>query len=1306
MIKVRAHTCYLGHTGYAAHAREFFRALSSHVDLRVRNYTWDSNPEYLDERDFSVIDSITLQTSRGKEETFPIQHSFSQFPWKHNLNEDFKPEVDIVLVDAKHLYFYEEYTSPVKIAFTVWESTEIEHDFFQQLLKFDYLWVVTQWHKEMAIKQGYPAYRIFVVNEGVNDIFCDDDISPLPEDYDTEALNFMFFGRWDYRKSVPEILKAFQKAFPNKENVNLILSADNPFAVDGMNTTEERLAHWEIQDTRIKIKHFLNREDYVSYIKNGDLLITCARSEGWNIPLIEAMAAGTPVTYSEWGAQLEFAGGRGNPVRIATELPVSNGAHMSFSKVPGKYAEPDFDHLVEVLRDCFENYSEKKSKAVQEAAEIREHFNWKTIGNQGFSALLKVVSSGIEKASKTSSVVLLSHADTLEKQRILRRSLISLKRQGYFVILSTHIKVPDDIFVLADYVISETDNPVIYAEEFAKYSNSSPIFYMNHPGYELVYSFDYNHSYAAFRLVLNGLGISDLLGFENTHLVNYDYVIEDESLLPTHEEWLKEQDIVSYQWPWKESFAVSSGFFSAKTKKTLETLRKINSKEEFFRYPEQIIFEAFLTSIFEEENFTVKLFPFSEISSKNYINCVIIPTYPQIDTKNGKAFVYLCVDNNTGKHYVGAIGSSDEPLEIEIDYKKNVASYTAPSHEMSFVEIAPQMLSEGFRVKVPEYGIVYNYDNFTRKASCGIKNPSLIKPFISKKIPQDYYFNLHFVNGPFLEIRGNSESTFAVKFIDSKTDKVHYQTTLECNTWARCSIKYYVDWKIEIENLETGQLHVEKFNPEGKNVLISLDSRALGDTLAWFPHVEEFRKKRNCNIFVSTFRNELLEKQYPYLTFVPPGTVVNNLYATYLIGWFYKDGKYDTEYHPRDFKNLPLQQTTTDILGLPHFALKPQLSLARTESPLQEPYVCFAIHSTTQAKYWNNPTGWQELTDYFRSKGRKVVILSREEDGYMGNSHPKGADWLGGESPFEKLISYLQHAEMFIGIGSGLSWLSWAVGTPTVIISGFSLPHSEIFDDNILRIFNPEVCNGCFNRHRLDAGDWNWCPDQKGTPRQFECTKSITADSVIQKIESYKKNSTQKNVEKILQESIDLGMVQNYSEIFQAAEFYKSLKAKNFMEIGTDQGGTFAIWSKLSGEDGIRISVDLPYGPYGVSTYNVDTRDQYLKSLGNNVHTIHGSSHEIHIKEQVKNLLGETLLDFLFIDGDHTYEGVKQDYEMYEEFVKPGGWIGFHDIKDTEFHRNANCGVDILWKEIGENGVSFVDHTSNFGGIGFVQKSK
>jgi glycosyltransferase involved in cell wall biosynthesis len=285
-------------------------------------------------------------------------------------------------MDADHHYFYEEHTAKIKIAYTVWESTLIQENFFNQLLKFDYLWVATEWHKEMAVDQGYPAHRVFVVNEGVSQEFFED-----PVISNNSPFRFMFFGRWDYRKAVPEIIGSFLEAFPT-EDVELILSADNPFSVDGFNSTEERLAHYLFNDSRIKVRHFLSREDYVDYIRTGDVLITCARSEGWNIPLIEAMAAGTPVIYSDWGAQLEFAKGKGTPVKISKELPAKIGADLGFAgEIPGNYAEPDFKDLVEKLKESYSDHISKKTEAVIAANEIRERFSWEKVGVDGFNVL-------------------------------------------------------------------------------------------------------------------------------------------------------------------------------------------------------------------------------------------------------------------------------------------------------------------------------------------------------------------------------------------------------------------------------------------------------------------------------------------------------------------------------------------------------------------------------------------------------------------------------------------------------------------------------------------------------------------------------------------------------------------------------------------------------------------------------------------------------------------------------------------------------------------------------------------------------
>ena len=85
-------------------------------------------------------------------------------------------------------------------------------------------------------------------------------------------------------------------------------------------------------------------------------------------------------------------------------------------------------------------------------------------------------------------------------------------------------------------------------------------------------------------------------------------------------------------------------------------------------------------------------------------------------------------------------------------------------------------------------------------------------------------------------------------------------------------------------------------------------------------------------------------------------------------------------------------------------------------------------------------------------------------------------------------------------LSSESGWVSWATGTPTIQISGFTYPYNEP-DSGIIKIGAPEgACAGCANRLKFDPGDWNWCPDQKGTPRQFECSKLRTAQQVIDKL--------------------------------------------------------------------------------------------------------------------------------------------------------------------------------------------------------------
>jgi hypothetical protein len=146
-----------------------------------------------------------------------------------------------------------------------------------------------------------------------------------------------------------------------------------------------------------------------------------------------------------------------------------------------------------------------------------------------------------------------------------------------------------------------------------------------------------------------------------------------------------------------------------------------------------------------------------------------------------------------------------------------------------------------------------------------------------------------------------------------------------------------------------------------------------------------------------------------------------------------------------------------------------------------------------------------DIIDHLNNNGYKVVMITSEKlgdawhDSKLGGTLRNVIDKTGGEIALVDRMIDIKHASAFIGLGSGLSWLSWAIGTPTVLISGFSYPLSEFADCE--RIFNPDVCNGCFNRHWLNPGDWEWCPDHKDTPRHFECSKTIKTQTVIDAVD-------------------------------------------------------------------------------------------------------------------------------------------------------------------------------------------------------------
>ncbi len=178
------------------------------------------------------------------------------------------------------------------------------------------------------------------------------------------------------------------------------------------------------------------------------------------------------------------------------------------------------------------------------------------------------------------------------------------------------------------------------------------------------------------------------------------------------------------------------------------------------------------------------------------------------------------------------------------------------------------------------------------------------------------------------------------------------------------------------------------------------------------------------------------------------------------------------------------------------------------------------------------------------------------------------------------------------------------------------------------------------------------------------------------------------------------------SEIVALAKMVEELKPKTVVEIGTSTGGTLFIWSRLSKKDAHLISIDLPGGENNWA-YPLWKGSFYRKFAvpPQKMDLIRDDSQTKETLEKVRKMLDGKPIDFLFIDGDHSYQGVKKDYELYSPLVRQGGIIGFHDIVQSPV--TTIVGVQVLWNEI-KNGKNFKELVENWnqpwGGIGIIIK--
>jgi cephalosporin hydroxylase len=156
--------------------------------------------------------------------------------------------------------------------------------------------------------------------------------------------------------------------------------------------------------------------------------------------------------------------------------------------------------------------------------------------------------------------------------------------------------------------------------------------------------------------------------------------------------------------------------------------------------------------------------------------------------------------------------------------------------------------------------------------------------------------------------------------------------------------------------------------------------------------------------------------------------------------------------------------------------------------------------------------------------------------------------------------------------------------------------------------------------------------------------------------------------------------MQDEHELLDMVRVIERRQPRVIMEIGTRSGGTLFAWVRASRSADLVISIDLPDGRFGGG---YDERRSRLYAAfaadrpGTRMVMIRADSHAPTTIDAARQILAGRSVDFLFIDGDHTYAGVRSDIDEYGAMVAAGGMIALHDIRTTGRERE----VSVFWEE-------------------------
>lgn len=255
-----------------------------------------------------------------------------------------------------------------KAGFTMLEVDGLPKEWVDACNRMDEVWVPSRWGAETFAASGVTR-PLRVMPLGHDPVRFNTSLPARPVG---NRFTFLSVFEWGERKAPEVLLRAYAAAFPKRDDVLLLLRVNN---FDGDVNVGAQIADLRLPSDGPPIALLFNQqispESLGSLYRSADAFVLPTRGEGWGMPVLEAMACGLPVIATDWSGTTEFLReGTGYPLRTRALIP-------AVAKCPYyagfRWADPDLDHLVSLMRHVFENRAEARSvgaAAAREAARL------------------------------------------------------------------------------------------------------------------------------------------------------------------------------------------------------------------------------------------------------------------------------------------------------------------------------------------------------------------------------------------------------------------------------------------------------------------------------------------------------------------------------------------------------------------------------------------------------------------------------------------------------------------------------------------------------------------------------------------------------------------------------------------------------------------------------------------------------------------------------------------------------------------------------------------------------------------------